>query len=258
VPTFTAVFRRGASVLFALLAATVLAASPVFAADAAAPAAAPAKPAKVEKAKKVKPATPAPKPRVAATPRAPKTPKPAPPPEQSIEEQRAADGIWMKRANWLGLRAGYAKAAVPNGGDGLAGYGMSYQHMISRQWSIGAAVQHDVVAHLGMSSEISVPFTVEMTRHFKWDTAIRPYLGFGGGYYFHKYYRTGTNDTGAPGSGVHISFGANMPLSDRHVLGLDLRSSFVGGRTGVVNPVFGAEQSTMVLWSAKLTWGMVY
>ena len=42
-------------------------------------------------------------------------------------------------------------------------------------------------------------------------------------------------------------------LSDRHVLGLDLRSSFVGGRTGVVNPVFGAEQITGTLGSPGAT-----
>jgi hypothetical protein len=235
--------------LFALLAVTVLAASPVFAADAAKP----AKPAKVEKAKKpaATPAAPKPAPK-------PKAPKPAKPPEKSIEEQRKEDGVWTKGSNWLGMRAGYAKSTVENTGDGLLGYGISYQHMINRQWSFGGAVQHDLLGHLGSSTEISVPFTLEMTRHFKWNTSIRPYVGVGGGYYFHKYYRTGNDETGAPGMGTYLTWGANLPLNDRHVLGMDIRSSFVAGRDGVINPVFGPEKSSQTLWSIKLNWAMVY
>ena len=49
-----------------------------------------------------------------------------------------------------------------------------------------------------------------------------------------------------------------MPLNERHVLGLDARTSFVKGRDGVVNPVFGPETASETLWSVKLNWGIVY
>ena len=249
-PTSPAVIRRGAGVLCALLAVSVLAVSPVFAADSA------ASPDSVAKAKKPQPTAATPK--AAPAPRPARAPRPPKPPEKSLEEQRKEDGVWTKGSNWLSLRAGYAKSTVVNTGDGLVGYGIAYQHMLTRQWSVGGAVQHDLLGHLGASTEISVPFTLELTRHFKWDTAIRPYLGIGGGYYYHKYYRTGTQDTGAPGAGTYLTLGANLPVNDHHVLGLDTRLSFVNGRDGVVNPVFGPESATETLWSVKLNWAMVY
>lgn len=253
-PTSTMVFRRGARALCALLAVTLLAVSPVLAAGSAAKTPKTPRPAKVEKAKKQAPVA------AAATPK-PRTPKPArapKPPEMSLEEQRKRDGVWTKGNNWLSIRAGYAKSTVSNTGDGVAGYGMAYQHMLSRRWSFGGAVQHDLLGRLGNSSEISVPFTLELARHFKLDTAIRPYVGVGGGYYFHKYYRTGTEYTGVPGAGYYVTLGANLPLNGRHVLGLDARTSFVKGHEGVINPVFGPEKSSQTLWSVKLNWGIVY
>ena len=253
-PTSTAFLRRGAGVLSALLAVSVLAVSPVQAADSAKP----SKADKVVKEKKVESAAPKAAKTKSETPKSPKAPKPPKPPEKSREEQIKDDGVWAKGSNWMGLRAGYAKSTVQNTGDALVGYGMSYRHMMNRQWSFGGAVQHDLVGHRGASSEISVPFTLELARHFKWDTAIRPYVGIGGGYYWHKYYRTGTNDTGAPGSGGYVTVGFDLPLSDRHVLGLDTRVSSVSGRTGVANPVFGAEKASQTLVSVKLTWAMVY
>jgi outer membrane protein W len=255
VSAFNCVLRRGAIALCALLAVSVLAVSPLLAADAAAPAPVATKAAKADKAKARKDASAGAK--AAKVAKAEKA-RPAKAPEKSPEEQRKADGIWAKRTNWLSLRAGYAKSTVDNSGDGLVGYGFGYQHMLSRKWSLGGGVQHDLLGRLGSSTEISVPFTLELARHYKWNTAIRPYLGVGGGYYFHKYYRTPYNDTGAPGSGYYVTVGANMPLSDRSVLGLDARTSFVDGRNGAVNSVFGAEKASQRLWSVKLTWGIVY
>jgi len=244
--------QRAVMALCLLLAVAMLAVSPALAADK------PAKPAKADKVKKEQKAEPA---AVAATPKPaalPKAPKPPRPPEKSLAEQRAEDGPWARHTNWLSLRAGYAKATGETSGDGLVGWGMAYQHMLNRQWGFGAVVQHDVVGHIGPGYEISVPFTVEVNRHFKWDTVIRPYVGVGGGYFFHKFYRTANDNTGAPGGGGYISLGANMPLSDRHVLGIDTRVAFVSGRDGVVNPVFGPETGTGTLWSAKLNWALVY
>ncbi|MFN8588457.1 MAG: hypothetical protein U0704_11740 [Candidatus Eisenbacteria bacterium] len=233
--------RLGLVALAACASFALTAASAVLAADArpAAPAATSA----------------APKPAKPKTPKPPKPPKPA---EKSYEEQRAIDGVWAKRANWISFGAGYAKSRAKGAGDGLAGYGLSYDRMLNRNWSLGASVNHDLLGHFDHATEVAVPFTVDLTRHFKWKTAVRPYVGVGGGYWFHKYYRTEADYTGAPGSGWHLSFGANLPLDDRHVLGLDTRFSKFATREGVVNPVFGPEDSSESMWSVKLNWALVY
>ena len=46
----------------------------------------------------------------------------------------------------------------------------------------------------------------------------------GGGYWFHKYHRSGDDYTGTPGSGYYFAFSANLPLDDRHLIGLDTAS----------------------------------
>jgi len=256
--------RCGILVIAACLAGVLAVNAPAHAADAAdstmagkttkADAKAGAKPAKAAKAAPTK-AAPAPK--AVKTPKVKAAPKPKEP-EKSLEEQRAEDGLWAKRTNWLSLRFGYAKNSDANAGDGMFGYGMAYQRMISKQWSFGGSVQHDILGQLGAASEITVPFTLEMQRHYKWHTAMRPYVGFGGGYYFHKYYRTGDSYGGAPGSGVFIDGGANLPIDGNHLLGFDTRVSFVSGRTGITNPVFGPEKATQVFYSVKLNWALAY
>ena len=205
-------------------------------------------------AKPAKPAA-APKPAKVKTPKPPKPPKPA---EKSYAELRAIDGPWAKRANWISFGAGYAKAKTKTAGDGLVGYGISYDRMLTNKWSLGASVNHDLVGHYYRATEVVVPFTVDVTRHLKWKTALRPYVGLGAGYYFHKYYRTEYDYTGAPGAGWHLSIGANLPLDDRHVLGLDTRVSSFAGRDGVSNPVFGPEEANETTWTVKLNWALVY
>jgi outer membrane protein W len=263
-----AVLRRGIALPCALLAVALFVVPPVSAAPKAARPAKTAKPAKP--AKVAKPPRPAAKQSAAAADTAavaraarrkaekPQPVKPARPPEKTYAEQRAEDGPWAKRTNWVSVRAGYAKSTAENGGDGLAGYGVAYQHMINSRWSFGGAVQHDLVGHLSNSYEVSVPMTVELARHFRWKSAFHPYVGLGGGYYFHKYYRTGGDDTGAPGAGTYVTLGGNMPVDDRHLIGLDARISFVSGRDGVTNPVFGPEKATETLWSVKLNWALAY
>lgn len=229
--------------LAALTVSTVIAftaVSTALAADAA-----PAKPAAAAAAKPAKP-------------KKAKTPKPPKPAEKSYEQQRAEDGLWAKRTNWISMRAGYAKSTAKGAGDGLVGYGVGYHRMLNRNWSFGGSVNHDVLGHFDNAYEAAVPFTADLTRHFKWKTVVRPYIGMGGGYYFHKYYRTGTDYTGAPGSGYYFAFGANLPLDDRHLLGLDTRISSVAGRSGVKNPVFGDEQASETMWTVKINWALAY
>ena len=260
--------RRGIAATAALLAVMLLMSAPLTAATPPRPQQ--EKPAKVKvekptkakapKVEKVRKPAPADS-LLARKVRKPAKPKAAPrqkAPEKSLAEQRAEDGPWMKGTNWLSFRAGYAKAAEANAGDGLLGYGLAYQHMMKRQWGVGFSIQHDVLGHLANATEVSVPFTAEITRHFRWKTVVRPYVGMGGGYYFHKYYRTGGEYTGAPGAGYFLAGGFNLPTDDRHLLGLDARMSFFKGREGVMNPVFGPEKGSEVMWSIKLNWAIAY
>lgn len=83
-------------------------------------------------------------------------------------------------------------------------------------------------------------------------------MGIGAGYFFHKYYRTGPDYGGSAASGLCLSTGANLPLDDRHLLGLDVRLSLVDGRGGPTNPVFGRENENELQWSAKLNWALAY
>lgn len=247
-------FKRHVFPPLALIACAALLVAGVLAAGSASAADAP-QAETVKKENKAEPAAAKAKPA-----KAPKAPKAAKPKEalKPYAERRVTDGPWAEDADWMSFSAGYARAGGKNAGDAAGGYGIGYQHMINTRWSFGAQVRHEVLGHLDRAIEVSVPMTAEFTRHFKWKTAIRPYLGIGGGYYFQKSYRSGSDYTGAPGGGWHVSTGANLPLDDRHVLGLDARAGFIKGRDEVVvNPVFGPEKSTITQWSFKLTWAIV-
>lgn len=236
--------RLVSSALAATMAVTLLAGAPSFAQDAPKTAAAPTAeaPKPAGKVKKIK---------------APKVKK-VKPPEKSFEEQKKEDGQWAKRTNWISFRAGYAKAVGKTAGDALGGYGIAYQRMLNRKWAFGGSINHDILGHLANSYEIAVPMSLELTRHYRTKTALRPYLGVGAGYYFHKYYRTLNDYTGAPAAGFSFALGANTPLNDRSLLGVDARVHMLGGRDGVVNPVFGPEKSNETLWTVKLNWSMAY
>lgn len=185
----------------------------------------------------------------------PAKPKPI---KKPYAERRILDGPWAEDANWLSFMAGYARAGGANAGDAMGGYGVGFTHMINTKWSFNAQIRHELLGHIGNSYEMSVPMTADFNRHFKWKTVVRPYLGVGGGYYFHKYYRTESDYTGSPGGGWHMALGMNLPIDDRHVMGIDSRVGFVKGRgENVVNPVFGPEASTMKQWSVKLVWAVV-
>lgn len=199
-----------------------------------------------------KPAVEAAKPAKAPKIRKPKAPVPP------YEERRRVDGVYAAGANWLSFRAGWAKRAEDLAGGGLVGYGIGYQRMMSNRVAFSARIDHDVVGHYGNDVDISVPFTGEFQRHFQWKSAARPYIGVGGGYYYRKAYRTGTEYTTMPTGGVHVSLGLLSPVSERHVVGFDVRMAFVEGREGVTNPTFGPGQATETIWTAKVSWALVY
>ena len=189
-----------------------------------------------------------------------KAPKPvkAKPPVKSYEERRREDGVYAQGASWLSFRFGWAKRAEDLSGSGLVGYGVGYQRMLRKKYAFAARIDHDIVGHYGNDIDLAVPFTGEFQRHFGGKSSARPYVGLGGGYYYRKAYRTGTEYTTTVSSGVHVSAGMISPVSDRHLVGFDVRMAFVDGREGVVNPTFGPSQATETLWSAKVSWALVY
>ena len=254
------IVRRRAPGLAALAAALLLAAPAARAADPDSTAAAAPKPAAGTPASKPAAATPAPaaKPTPAAKPaKAPKPPR-ARKPRPSREELVKADGTWAQGTNWLTLRAGYAKRTGDAVGQGLVGYGVAWRRMLTNRWALDAGIDHDVVGHFDTRIDEAVPFTVGLTRHFKWNTSLRPYAGAGGGYYFRKFYRTGSEDNTTTTSGFYVAFGANAPLDDRHLLGVEARVHVLRAHEGVTNPVFGVAKSDEVMWTLKASWALAY
>ncbi len=205
--------------------------------------------------------TPAPAPEAKGKkPKAPKAPKVAnvKPPGKRYAERRQEDGVYAAGANWISLRFGWAKRAEDFSGQGLVGYGMGWQYMLTRRWAFAAGAGHDVVGHYGSQLDIAVPFTGEFQRHFAWRSAVRPYVGFGGGYYLRKTYRTGGDESMLPTGGGHVSLGLVSPVTERHVVGFEARMAFVKGRPDSVDPTFGHGVGTETLWSAKVSWALVY
>ncbi len=194
----------------------------------------PAKPAKAPKVAKVKP------------------------PQKSFEERKKEHGVHAAGSNWLSLRFGYAKRSGELSGQGLVGYGVAYQHMMTNKYAFAAGVGHDVVGHFGSQIDEAVPFTGEFQRHFRWQSAMRPYVGLGGGFYLRKQYRTGRDYTTTTTGGPHVSVGFISPLDDNHVIGFEARVARLRGSPGIVNPTFGPGEETETIWTAKLIWALVY
>ena len=193
--------------------------------------------------------------------KAPKVSKPKAPKAAAaaaVAPKRKEDGVYAKGANWLGLRFGYANRTGETSGDGFIGYGMSYTRMLSNHYAFAAGINHDIVGHFADQIDVSVPFTGEFQRVFKMGSEMRPYIGLGGGYYFRKYYRTGTEYNTTTAGGGHVSIGLTSQLDDKHVVGFETRVAWVSSRPGITNPTFGTSTSTETIWTAKLTWALVY
>ena len=96
-------------------------------------------------------------------------------------------------------------------------------------------------------------------------------LGLGGGPVYRKLYRTG-QDTRVVKTGGYLTFGGNVPVADRHLLGLDLRMYRVDASNIPPDPVFGAGTAEETLdatgthlkrrsgnhWSVKVGYSLVY
>jgi len=177
---------------------------------------------------------------------------------KSYEQRRKEDGVYAKGASWLGLRFGYANRSGDLSGDGAVGYGISYTRMLSNRYAFSAGINHDIVGHFSTQIDEAVPFTGEIQRVFKMGAEMRPYIGVGAGYYYRKFYRTGTEYNTTTAGGGHVSIGLTSQLDDKHVVGFETRVAWVQGRPGVVNPTFGPGEATETIWTAKLIWALVY
>jgi hypothetical protein len=169
---------------------------------------------------------------------------------------------WTKGAEWFTVRAGYAKSTAAGAADGNVGLGFSYTRFKSAKWSYGGTVEWNVLGKFADARELEIPWTVEITRHYKWPTDLRPYLGLGLGAYYHQF--SGTGDDGSTlEPGGFLSSGFNMPISDNGLFGLDVRMNVVHNSTSA-NPVFGGEvsgsepQNHVQHWGVKFGYSWVF
>ena len=192
---------------------------------------------------------------------------------------RADEDPWAPGKQWLSVRAGFANSAVRGSGEGSFGYGFGYSRILRPvkiyKWSslgglsLGGYVHHEMLGGFDGAREIEVPATVELVRHFRWNSSYRPYLGLGSGGFYRKTYRTGA-DIGTVKPGYYVTLGANAPIGGRNLLGFDFRMVRVSAVYDPPNPVFGSgsiKRSTSTganvrqlatHWSAKLNWSLTY
>jgi len=200
---------------------------------------------------------------------------PATPPPAKAKAKPAAGPVdeltrsWQPARQWMSFRVGMARSLAPDAPDGSVGGGIGFSRMISglhiwrftplRRWSFGGYVQVDQIGRFGNASEIEVPLTAELVRHYQWGTPyLRPYLGLGGGAFFRKLYRTGADVAPRPRVGGYLVVGANAPINSNRVIGVDLRFARVDGDNGGVNPVFGVGKNPVTHWGMKLNYAITY
>lgn len=168
----------------------------------------------------------------------------------------AADGEanspWQRGANWMSVRFGYAKSAADGHANGDIGGGFGYQHFMNRHWAAGIHANADLLGRFQGASEISIPLTVELTRHIHWKTGMNPYLGAGAGAFYYKTYRTGA-DYSIVRPGMYVTGGFNMPIADRSLIGVDARMQWSNDAASD-NPIFPDAGPSVMHWSVKLNY----
>jgi hypothetical protein len=167
---------------------------------------------------------------------------------------------WGKDRQWISIRAGYAKSSVEGAADGNVGGGFAFTRFLNSKWAVRALAELNLLGKFGGAAEIESPWLFEASRHYRWPTTVRPFLGLGAGAYFHKFYRTGA-DVASVRPGVHVTGGLHTPLSDSGVLGFDVRLSVVDldkSRDPVFGPRSGDAGDRAAHWSAKLDWAWAF
>jgi len=164
---------------------------------------------------------------------------------------------WKVGRSWVSVRGGYAKSTEKTSPDGNLGFGLGYSRFVYRHVAVGLYGHGDLLGKFGAAAEIEYPITAELTYHLQWKTALRPYIGGGGGAFLHKYFRTGADDSHWHG-GWYLVGGANTPISEHSVLGLDARLEAITGDPGQHNPIFDSERRQIDHYSVKLSYSRVF
>jgi hypothetical protein len=169
----------------------------------------------------------------------------------------AASDPWQKGANWTSFRIGYAKSLDGGAPNGMGGGGFGFSRMLSDRVSLGFFVHYELLGKFGDAAQIEIPATAEYALHFRWKTALRPYVGVGVGGFYHKITRSGSPRADLL-PGTIFKFGADSPLDDHNVLGLDARVASVGTDDEILDPVFGRASPRSIRWSVKLSYARVF
>ena len=169
----------------------------------------------------------------------------------------AAADPWQKGANWTSFRVGYAKSLDGGAPNGMGGGGFGFSRMISDRVSLGCFVHYELLGKFGDAALIEIPATAEYALHFRWKTALRPYVGIGVGGFYQK-----VSGSGSPRAdflpGTIFKFGADSPLDDHNVLGFDARVASVGTDDETLDPVFGRASPRSIRWSVKLNYARTF
>lgn len=184
-----------------------------------------------------------------------KTPKPKSPKYVHKPES----GAWDGGALWVTLRVGYNQASYNTAGNGSAGYGFGFTRMLNSAWGLSGIAERNVLGQFGEATESEIPFTIELDRHVKISDTFRPYVGLGGGTYYHKFTNTGADYSDVRGGGF-VALGGNIVISKHNLFGLDGRMAFVSTRADAPasNPVFGPQEKSTMRWSLKAIWSVTY
>ena len=167
------------------------------------------------------------------------------------------DGPWQKGATWTTFRAGYAKSLEGGAPNAMGGVGFGFDHMLSDRVSLGAFIHYELLGKYGAAAQIEIPITAEYAFHMKLSTPLRPYVGIGVGAFYHKIYRTGADRTDLLPATI-FKFGADTPLDEHNVLGIDARIARVANDNETVDPVFGKPKAASARWSVKLCYSRVF
>lgn len=168
---------------------------------------------------------------------------------------RAAADAWGDDARWISVRFGSARSGARFAADGAVGYGFGYTRFLAKQVAWSATVQHDLLGRYAGAAEIEIPVTVEFTRHFRFSTPARPYLGAGLAGIYHKTYRTGFDESGFR-QGLYLATGGNGVLNGSSLIGVDVRM-MLEQDTRSINPTFPNAEPTSTSWSIKLSYSRI-
>ncbi len=175
--------------------------------------------------------------------------------------------MWSPGAKWLTAGVGYARNAGETAGNGLIGGSVGVNWMWRHQLSLHAFVGEDLYGKFAGAANIGIPIGLTVQRHMAWKTALRPYIGLGGGVVMQRYFRTG-DDTNQTAPVFWLVTGADAPIAPGRLLGIVARIGFT--TLEEPNPVFNPLEIDPVdgsiaptwedtqLWSVQVRYGLAF